>query len=684
MKPLARDARDTFFLVGVVALCAAPHLLRVPPWAAGMVILLLAWRLLLAARSQPLPHRGWLVALLLVAGVGAKLTHGALIGRPAGLTLVTVLLALKLLEMHQRRDAYVVFFLGFFLVLAQFLHSQALWVAAWAGLSVWGLLSSVVLAQMPLGQPNLRVAAREAARTTLLGLPVMVLLFVLFPRIAPLWGVPSQGASTGLTDRLSFGQVADLATDERIALRLRPLDGRPLPAPAQIYIRGPVLTQFDGLTWQTLPTEGRAHATPALQFAPTPDAPALRYEMLLEPQRLEWLPELEFGAGTPGDLWTPDGVRLLRTADHSWRAERPVTERLRLVMEAWPGGRARSPLTPHPSLRAALSLPPGLNPQLRAWAQTLAPEGDARAKVAALLAHIRTEAFTYTLSPGPYGEVSPHAIDEFWFGRRWGFCEHYAAASVFALRAAGVPARIVTGYQGADPTLQDGWAVVRNSNAHAWIEFWQAGQGWLRADPTAAVAPDRVEWGQRLAPPRGILRGTLDALDPTLWLHLRHWGERIDLRWQQWVVGYARSQQFELLGRLGFEAPDWEALGQVTAAVIGVLTLGLLAWTRWQQRDANPWARLHRRAHRALQHAGLLQAATHHAPLRWALLARDQWGSAAASVAHQLQTLETQRFGAPTPLSAVDAWRWRWRWWRDFTGALAVLRHTAPPPPSAP
>ncbi len=681
MQKLSRDTRDTLFLVGVVAMTVAPHLLRIPLWAGASLLLLLGWRVWLAWGARPLPNR-WLLMLVLAAACGAaKISHGVLVGRDAGLTLVTLLMALKLLEMHQRRDAFVVFFLGFFLVLTQFLHSQALWVALWTVVTVWGLLTSLVLAQMPLGQPHLKIAAREAARTTLYGLPVMVLLFLLFPRMAPLWGVPSASAGTGLSSEMEFGQVATLASDDSVALRLRPLGGQALPPPQQVYFRGPVLTDFDGLTWRARPPGGALPAGEAWQ--PGPNA-ALRYEMLVEPQRVSLLPVLEYDAGQPGELWQLPSLLLRRSAELSWIANRPITERLRLQHEAQLSGSRLGPFDEHPSLRPARRLPPGLNPRLTAWARELAQGRSADELVAALFTHIRREPFRYTLTPGVYGESSPHLIDEFWFDRRAGFCEHYAAATVVALRAAGVPARLVTGYQGMDREPQEGWAVVRNSHAHAWIEYWQPQRGWQRADPTAAVAPERVERSQRLSPPPGALRGALDAIDPTLWARMRRIGEALDLQWQQWVLGYARDQQFDLLRRLGFEEADWTALGHAVAIAIGSLALASLAWMRWRAHEHNPWVRLHQRTLQSLQRAGLTQAQAHQAPLRWAALAGQHWGAQAAALQAQLAQLEQRRYGPQAELSPWQALRWRQAWWQAFRRSLPKGLGDTPSPPSPP
>lgn len=656
-----REARDSFFLIAVVLLCVAPHLARLPLWASLSTLAVLAWRALLAARSAPLPRR-WLLMLLLGAAVAAtKLSHGVVIGREPGLTLVCLLLAMKLLELHARRDAFVVFFLGFFLVLAQYFHSQSLWVALWTVAAVWGLLTALVLAQMPLGQPMLASAAREAARSTLLGLPLMVMLYLLFPRIAPLWGLPGQTGSSGLSERMGFGDVAALALNENVVIRLRPLDGGALPMP--LYFRGPVLSRFDGRQWHAEPL-------PASSSAPQGGRP-VRYEVMMEPPKLPLLPLLEWSPGAVDSEWSPrEGLVLRRASDLSWLSRRPILEALRFQHVAYAGAEVQvGPLQWRRGLLAQLQLPQGLNPRLLAWARQLAadlPEGPERAARMdeRLHTHIRSQPFEYTLEPGLYGQATAHAVDEFWFDRRAGFCEHYASAYVVAMRAAGVPARVVTGYMGADPLTVDDWYLVRNSHAHAWAEYWQEGRGWVRSDPTGAVAPERVQVASLLDPAPGVLRGAVNAIDPTLWRRLRQWADRADLHWQQWVLGYQREQQFRVLESLGFEAPDWNTLGRAAALCIGAVALLAWAWARWSARDRNPWhARLARTA--ALLRSRGLPAQPHQAPLRWAQLL------APGPARNALLELEDWRYGQRgEPTSAwAEARRWA-RWWRGFRRAL--------------
>lgn len=651
---LPRDARDSFFLLGVITAVMAPHAGHLPLWATALTTLMLLWRAHIAWKQRPLPSRWALVGIALVYAVLTWLTFRTLLGREAGITLLVVLMALKTLELRARRDAFVVFFLGFFLVLTQFLYSQSLLTAIGALVSLWGLLAAVVLAQMPTGLPSIGIAARRAASTTALGLPVMVLLFVLFPRVAPLWGVPTESiGKTGLSNQLEFGAMNEIANDDSIAMRLR-FDG-PVPPPNQRYFRGPVLTRFDGKTWRA-PDPRVMEGWLRGQDDIATSGPALRYEMTLEPLRIPVLPLLEMGAQPVGSqLQLPQAdLALTRGPELQWLSPRPITERLRLEASAhldWQAGIRRGRVA-----RAAdLELPRGGNPRALAWAGELAaqpqfaglaPGPRAEALAAALLDHVRTNDFLYTLSPGRYGETTPHVIDEFWLDRRLGFCEHFASAFVVLMRAMGVPARIVTGFQGWDAEPQDGYLVVRNANAHAWAEYWVEGKGWLRSDPTAAVAPERVVQGLALQPQPGVI----GQLNPTLWRALRNGWETVNNRWQQLVLNYSRQNQFDLLKKMGFEQPDWAALGQALAGVILAFALAGMAWIRWSSRPHDAWSRQRARILALLAPAGVALPA-HESPAAWARALRRQLGQKAEPAAQWLEALERARYarGATAP-----------------------------------
>ena len=637
-RELPREARDTLFLLAVIGWTVLPHAAHLPAWCSWLTLAVLLWRARLAIRGAALPGRWLLVAVLIVAAGLTLLSYRTLLGKEPGVTLLVALMALKTLELRARRDAFVVFFLGFFIVLTHFLYSQSLVVALAMLVSVWGLLTALVLAHMPVGQPSLRQAGLLAARTAALGAPIMVLMFVLFPRVGPLWGVPSDGASgSGLSNRMRMGSLAEIALDDSIALRIR-FEGD-APSPPSMYLRGPVLARFDGTEWRPLVPNFAPAAMSRADLRVS--GPALPYEITLEPQRLTVLPTLE---ATP-DAPLVEGHVAMPTDDLQWVVARPLYERVRYRAAA----HARfqhGPLAPVPGLQDYLELPPGHNPRTLEWAAALRRDpahaaADARSLARALMQHIRTQGYSYTLAPGIY--LGADAIDQFWLDRKEGFCEHFAAAFVVLMRALDVPARVVTGYQGADLAPVDGWYVVRQSSAHAWAEYWQAGVGWIRADPTAAVAPERIDRSRNLRPKPGLVAQMLGDANPELLASLRAGWEALNNRWNQWVMNYSRTQQFDLLERLGFRSPGWEDLALLLIGAIATLALGAAAWAWWDRRRIDPWQRQMQALRAALQRAGIV-AAPHEAAGTLARRVRSRFGNAGEALAALLETLERQRY----------------------------------------
>ncbi|HJV70065.1 DUF3488 and transglutaminase-like domain-containing protein [Ideonella sp.] len=673
-RPASRETRDTLFMLAVIGWTIAPHVLRLAPWVGLLCAVVLMWRGSLAMRQAPLPGRWWLVAVLALAAGLTLWTERTLLGKNAGVTLLVVLMALKTLELRARRDALVVFFLGFFLVLTQFLYSQSFGTAVAMGLSVWGWLTALTLAHMPAGRPRLAEAATLAGRAALIGTPVMMALFLVFPRIGPLWAMPGAGARTGLSDNLQLGDVAQLANDDSIAFRLR-FEGRAPPADA-LYFRGPVLGNYDGQRWRA-----DAFTPPAIEAGASSGAlPRYRYEMLLEPLRTPWLPLLEGTRRMPEANPPLVGLPAQPDADGQWRLPRPLAERVQLKAEADLQGPAAPQLRPF-ERRQLLALPNGRHPRTRAWANALRErpalrDADATALAAAVLQHIRSQPYVYTLEPGVY---AGDPVDEFWLDRREGFCEHYAASFVIVMRALGVPARIVTGYQGSDFLPTGDYYAVRQSHAHAWAEYWQAGRGWLRADPTGAVAPERIRRSQALEPPPGLFGGALEAVSPDLRAQLRRLVEGLDNRWNLWVLGYGKRQQLDLLGRLGVQSPDLLALARVLVGLVVGAGLAGAIWAWFDARRQTPWQRLRQRIARELTRLGI-EARPSDTLATLAARLRAQRGAGGDAAAQALLALERHRYGRPgrdgTPTG----------WWRDFRSAIGRARMVpaAPADPAAP
>ena len=604
LKVLPRDARDTLFLLAVIAWVIMPQVGNLPAWCSLLAGGVLVWRGWLALTARPLPGKWWLLGLLAVT-LGATLyTHRTLLGRDAGVTMIVVLLALKTLELRARRDAFVIFFLGFFTMLTNFFFSQSLLTAAAMLIGLLGLLTALVNAHMVVGRPALMAAFRTASWMTLLGAPIMALLFVLFPRLAPLWGIPSDAMSgrSGLSSTMQIGNIASLVLDSSIAMRIK-FEGRAPPQP-DLYFRGPVLSSFDGREWRPLPPGLSQRMPPSSGLVVS--GTAVNYEVTLEPNNRPWIFVMDATPGTP----RVPGFQPTMTPDLQWVVDRPVTDIVRYAASSYPDFRF-GPLSAKGNtligLQEYVDLPPGFNPRTLQLAADLRRDprlatAGAATLAAAVMDRLRTGGYRYTLAPGVTGQ---HSADEFWFDTREGFCEHIASAFVVLMRALDVPARIVTGYQGGEINGVDGFWAVRQSDAHAWAEIWQTGQGWVRVDPTSAVAPSRIGSLQRLQAPTGVFAGALGGISPDLAARLRQGWEALNNGWNQWVLNYTQSKQLDLLKNLGFEAPSWEDLSYLLIGIVVFVSLCGAAWTLWERTQHDPWLRLLARARRKLVAAGI-------------------------------------------------------------------------------
>ena len=645
LKQLPRDSRDTLFLLLVMAWVVMPQVGHLPLWCSLLAGGLILWRGALALTARPLPSRWWLALLLTLTVAATWFSHKTLLGRDAGVTLIVVLLALKTLELRAKRDAFVVFFLGFFTLLTNFFYSQSLLTAAAMLIALLGLLTALVNAHMPVGKPPLAQAAKTAGSMALLGAPIMAVLFVLFPRVAPLWGIPSDAMSgrSGLSASMQVGAIANLALDDSIALRVR-FEGA-IPARSALYFRGPVLSTFDGREWRSLRPSlpARLQAPADLQV----QGPAVNYQVTLEPHSRPWLLLLDATPTKP----LVSGFDARMTNDLQWLADRPVTDLLRYSAASYPDFR-HGPLRPVVGLQEYLDLPAGFNPRtLQLAAQMLRDpslgNADGAQLVAAVLERLRGGGYSYTLEPGVYGR---HGADEFWFDRKEGFCEHIASSFVILMRALGLPARIVTGYQGGESNAVDGFFVVRQSDAHAWAEVWFAGRGWVRVDPTGAVAPGRVSALQRLPIPRGVIANALlGSVSPALALNLRALWDAANNGWNQWVLNYTQGKQLDLLRNIGFESPSWEDLSYLLIGIVVLASLAAAAWTLWERSRQDPWLRLLTRAATHLQKSGI-GLAPNSPPRQMAEQLhrqRDPQDPSATAWRDWLLRLEAQRYAPP-------------------------------------
>lgn len=648
LKNLPRDSRDTLFLLVVIAWVLMPQAPNLPLWCSALAAGVLVWRGYLALQNQPLPGRWWLLGLLAITIAATLLTHKTLLGRDAGVTLLVVLLTLKTLELRAKRDAFVVFFLGFFCMLANFFYSQSLLTAASMMLGLLGLLTVLVNAHMPVGKPPLLEAAKTAGWMAALGAPIMIVLFVLFPRVAPLWGVPSDAVvgKSGLSEKMQVGTIAKLALDDSVAMRIK-FEGQP-PPQRDMYLRGPVLSSFDGREWRPARPDfgSRFSVTASLVVTGTPT----NYEVTLEQTNRPWLFVLDAAPANPQIA----GYQTAMQADLQWLLNRPATELIRYKAQSFTSFK-HGPDKTVIGLREFVELPPGFNPRTLAQAVKIRSDPQfANAGSAVLVDYVmnllRTGGYTYTLEPGLYG---PNTADDFWYDRKEGFCEHIASSFVILMRALDVPARIVTGYQGGERNAVDDFWVVRQSDAHAWAEVWYEGRGWVRVDPTSAVSPGRTGASQRLVAPQGVVGQALGNISPGFSIQLRAVWDAVNNSWNQWVLNYTQGKQLDLLKNIGFNSPSWEDLSLVLIGIVVAVSLAGAAWTLWERTQHDPWLRLLAKARKRLGKAGI-QSTAASTPRELATSLAAQFGNAHPATRDWLMQLEMQRYASPASGTPQD------------------------------
>ena len=626
------DVRNVTWLLASMAFVVAPHLARLPHWVSIFFGVVVAWRAWIAWSALRLPPRYVMWLITAAATTGTLFTYGRIFGREAGVTLLIIMAALKLLEMRSRRDVVLSIYLGFFLVVTNFLFSQSIPLGIYMLACVWFFVATLVGFNCAGRPPTVVQRLKPAGALLLQALPLMAAFFILFPRgVGPLWALPqdSRSSRTGLSDSMSPGNIANLIKSEAVAFRVQFQDG--FPPYQSLYWRGPVMVRFDGATWKM--EDYSAYIAPEYEARSRPT----HYSVTLEAQSQNWL----FALDVPGSL--PPGARL--RSDLQLITLRPVSERFRYDMMSWLDYRVGAEASDQ-ELRRALRFDESRNPRTvelgRRWA---AENPDPRALVARAAQYFNRE-FTYTLEPPLLDPQHPY--DDFLFNTRQGFCEHYAGSFALLMRAAGIPARVVTGYQGGELNPLNNDLIVRQADAHAWTEVWIQGEGWRRVDPTAAVSPLRVEGGVNAAlGPIGVFPSIM-AADPLGFLStMRYAWHAVNSRWDLWVVGYNIDRQRQFFTSLGLPSVSWSVLAFwlviATFVVGGAVTLGLLVRDRRPRRDpsAVAWDRF------CAKLAGTgLQRAPHEGPIDFLARVKAQRPALAAEAEEITRRYVQARYGA--------------------------------------
>jgi protein-glutamine gamma-glutamyltransferase len=627
-------------LVASILLVIAPHAEHLPEWLTVLCVILPGWRIYLAYTGRPLPPR-WLLLTLTSACIGGILLgYHTLLGREAGVSLLIMLVSLKLLELRTPRDASLLIYLGCFIIITNFFYSQSIPTALYMLFTLLVILNTWI--QLYTGSLPFKPRLRIAAILLLQAIPLTLLLFVLFPRVqGPLWGMPRDSySSSGLTDSMAPGTLSKLSLSQAVAFRVS--FAGPPPPHEQMYWRGPVLWDYDGVIW----SKGMSVRSklPQLQDMNTP---AVDYTVTLEPNNKNWLFALEM----PTSLSVPNKM----TDDFQIVTREPVTSRIRYNAHSQMVYRANVEEAPY-QLERALRLPQKLNPRTRKlaadWRAGL-PDNEAIIKTA--LSRFHNEGYVYTLEPKLLGT---DGIDDFLFDTRQGFCEHYASAFVFLMRAAGIPARVVTGYQGGEPNLLGGYTIVRQSDAHAWAEVWLKNRGWIRIDPTAAIAPERVKSGLSAAIPDSPALPFVARIHTPWLLKLRFNLDMLNHEWNQWVLGYNTERQFAFVTRLGMEDISWQKMA--INLLIGVALLSglfaLLMLRHLYSRSTDSAQKLYLRFCRKLGRAGL-QRAAHEGPRDFALRASAGQPQLAPAIDNITSMYLNMRYAGHNQKEALSALR---------------------------
>jgi protein-glutamine gamma-glutamyltransferase len=623
-------------------------------WATLFALLTIAWRLRATWQTHQLPGKRQRVLLTLLLTVAVAANFRTLSGIAAGATLLAAMTSAKLLESRSLRDWHTIVFAALFLLLAACLDRQQLWRLPLYLAALWLLalglrgLGSVGGAG---GIDSLRDLARSSARALAFAAPLALALFLLFPRLpGGFWAIPSdEEAITGLGDELSPGSISRLSESDEVAMRVR-FSG-PLPQPAERYWRGPVMHDFDGYTWRRRPSLGSKQ--PQLR----PGGRAYRYEVWLEPNRHRALLALELPTGAlPGFSAFTDDYQLL--------SFRPIDQPRSYELTSYTGQYDPEPLGNY-LRRVDTRLPEGRNRRAVELGRTLrAGVADDAAFVRRTLDFLRQGGYEYTLTP-PLLDLD--SVDDLLFNTRQGFCGHYASAYATLMRAGGVPARVVTGYLGGEWNSFGQYLVLRQSHAHAWVEVWLEGRGWQRVDPTAVVAPERLQ--------RDIFdllgsgaRSPARALRAIPWIaDLIQGAEALNAWWQDRVLGYNFRSQLAFLDRIGISDGDWRRL----ALLLGGLSALWIAWIAWSLRDqlrplrrdaaTRQWLRLERRLKRH-GYARLL----HEGPMSFAQRVAATDPALGAQASQAAQAFSRLRYGPNDPARLANL--------RELRQSVAAIR----------
>ncbi|VAW68345.1 FIG001454: Transglutaminase-like enzymes, putative cysteine proteases [hydrothermal vent metagenome] len=599
-------------------LAVTPHLPRFPVWSILLISVLFFWRVLCIKHSHWLPPKWILLFITIATCIGIFFHFGTLFGKTAGSVLLSILLAVKLHESKSRRDYMLLISLSFFIIVTNFLFSQSIFTLLLMIATVIVLIMSMISINQDDSGVSVHQKFRLALKLFLQSIPLMLIMFLLFPRISgPLWKLPDeqQNATTGLSDTMSPGNISNLIQSSAVAFRAE--FKNQIPLQHQLYWRALVLWHFDGRSWE----KGKQNITPSPSLHINGET--TQYTVTLEPHQQRWLYALDMPTKVPANInYTRDYVLEAREKINSlyrYSLASAIDYSIALELSPW-------------EKNAGLKIPPASNPETRALGSALAQQYH---KPIDIVNHVlelfNQQDFHYTLKPPLTLGFDP--VDQFLFQTRRGFCEHYTSSFVLLMRAAGVPARVVLGYQGGTLNPVNQVMTIRQSDAHAWSEVWLKKRGWVRIDPTAAIAPQRVERNLQAALEKGEKRPFHMRINSGIIKEMLFYWDAVDNQWNQWVIGYDTAlQQTVLQAVLSKRLQLSEIILLMTISFVLVLIImSLYIMKPWQKKKLDPVIKVYYKFCKKLSDKGITRM-PYEGPLDFSIRAAEHFPEQKASI----------------------------------------------------
>ncbi len=571
-----------------------PHFSHLPLWLNIVISIFLIWRAAFELKFCPIPNKIILFILTIMLLIGIVFSYHTLIGRNAGSAMLLGLLSLKLFEIKSFRDIALIINLALFSIVINFLFNQSIAIAFIMILALIFLFTALIGFQhnykdlnksnpVPINyiQENEKKHLKLAFKMLMQAVPFAIVLFLLFPRVnGPLWGLPEDAFSgtTGLSDKMSPGRISQLSDDNSVAFRVK--FSSVIPPSTKLYWRGPVMWNFDGYNWNAPITDRLAIS--GFQFTGT--GSITQYTITLQPHNSFWMFALDIPATLPKKAQLTVDMQILSLL--------PIQKLQRYSLNSYTN--YLLPANPKIDMSRYLKLPDSFSNQIgsnlyqsRRLIKQLKDSTDPEKTISNVLNYFATQDFYYSRTP-PLLHNNP--VDEFLFKTKRGYCEHYASSFTVLMRLAGLPARVVTGYQGGEINPIDGYMTIRQSDAHAWSEVFLEKKGWVRIDPTAYIPPANIENSDDARRLNSNLKKS-NQLFKTNWFSkqikkIRYTLDAINNRWNQWVLGYDNKRQKAFFKALGIPDISWQGLSQLLFSILGVLT-AILAWVVFSNKTTS-------------------------------------------------------------------------------------------------